>query len=458
MSQQQVTSHSFAPQSKKEWGVQVLKELKGKPSDSIHWQHPELGSLEAFYHPDDQIEALELPPRSNQDQFQAWEIRGLYALSSAQNEELLADLKNGVNAIEIDLSHAEIDRLSQLLKGVHLNMVRVILKGGSSRIRRQALSIIQGLMPENERGQLKLSIAFDPITEAFDRGRTDERSVAEHCHDLPLNLAGLRALSIDAARYHEAGAGDVLELAIALHLGAQYLNELVEAGNSIDEISKHFEFELAAGQSYFVNIAKFRAFRIMWAAIVRSYKPEHACSEVCWIHARTSMRNFTMNDAENNLLRATSSAMAAVIGGCDSLRIEAFVEGDRAQEAKRYAQNIHHLLHDESTFGSSQDPSKGSHYIEALTTRVIEKTDEVLVHLENAGGIENGGSNYVREKIKDNALRTSQELQNEEIIRIGINKFALGEPRRPGATPNEAIEGELAVSYSTELWKNRGKA
>jgi methylmalonyl-CoA mutase len=182
-----------------------------------------------------------------------------------------------------------------------------------------------------------------------------------------------RVFVVDAAHVHEQGGNPIQEIAFALTEGHAFLVRCMEAGWSIDDASALIQFNFATGSSYFAEIAKYRAFRWAWKSIIEQYKPQYGCSTNTHISASTSRYYQTAKDVHNNLLRATTQAMSAVIGGVNSLMVVPYnshsVDADGT--ALRLARNIHQLLTEESYFESYRSAASGSHYIEQLTGKVI---------------------------------------------------------------------------------------
>jgi methylmalonyl-CoA mutase len=183
----------------------------------------------------------------------------------------------------------------------------------------------------------------------------------------------------------------VQELGCALAEGVEILAQLTEHGLTIPEITSSVVFSFSVGANYFFEIAKLRAARTLWARIVESFEPGAAESARMTINARTLHATKTIYDAHNNLLRATTEAMAAVIGGTDALQVEAFDETYRVPDAfsRRLARNTQLILKKEAWLDRVADPGGGSYYLETLTDSLAREAWKLLQAIEAVGGFRN---------------------------------------------------------------------
>ena len=188
-------------------------------------------------------------------------------------------------------------------------------------------------------------------------------------------LPQYRVVNVNAVSLSDAGAYIVQELGYALAWGEQYLNIMTDNGIDVDTAAKSIKFNFGVGGNYFMEIAKFRAARLLWAKIVEAYKPKCDCAAKMRVHARTSLFNMTVFDAHVNLLRSQTEAMSAVIAGVDSLTVTPFDATYETPDkfAERIAKNQQLLLKEESNFDKVVDVSAGSYYIETLTEKIAEE-------------------------------------------------------------------------------------
>lgn len=375
---------AFEVATKADWQRQVQKELSGADPATLNWNHPELGPIAPYFNREDSISYIPIPPRSFSAQSGDWETVQRFDLASNSNEELLQSLMHGTSGLKIRLNaSASPDALRQLLKGVYLNMVSLHLEGAPDA-QREALKQLS-----TEKEQLTGSAGIDAVRMAIDeKAPMDvDQTLLNHVKAVKALQPRMRSIHINAALAFEAGAGEAFELAYAVHNAHTCLNALLEGDFSIDDAAAEFQFTLSAGQSYFVNLAKFRALRYLWAKVVSTYSPQHDCSLVTWIHGETSQRQYGLRDVHTNLLRNTTAAMAAIAGGCDSLEVTEHIPWAVNEDTRRWARNIHHLLRDESGFGLVIDQASASPYIELLTSKLIEKALDYIRQWEAVGGI-----------------------------------------------------------------------
>src|ERR1039457_1332803 len=197
-----------------------------------------------------------------------------------------------------------------------------------------------------------------------------------------------RPVTIRAHRFSEAGFTTVQELGFALAEGVEIVSQLTDRGLTPDEAAQALAFSFAIGSNYFLEIAKLRAARTVWARAVASFQPAHADAAKMTIYARTSHWTKTIYDPHLNLLRSTTEAMAAAVGGADSLQVEAFDEPYRApdESASRLARNTQLILKQEAWLDRSVDPAGGSYYLEVLTDSLAREAWKLFQQIEAAGG------------------------------------------------------------------------
>lgn len=374
----------FHVASKEEWLRQVRKELKGDDPSKLHWNHPELGDLPPYFNREDRIEPLPMPPRSISVKSGEWEIVQRFSARHNNNTSVLKALADGCSGLRLNLeTSASPDELQPLLKNVYLNMISVHLDGSPEHV----ISALQWL--SSSTNALTGAAGIDAMGMTIEQihGDLDATTLVKHYTSVKALQQRVRSIEIRANKVFEAGGGDALEVAYAVHNAQWCLEVLLESGISLDDAAAEFQFSLSAGQSYFVTLAKFRALRYIWAKVISEYNPQHDCSLVTWIHGITSQRHYGTRDVNTNLLRNTTAAMAAIAGGCDSLEVSDHTPWKINENSRRWARNIHHLLAEESGFGMVIDQGAGSYYIEFLTQRIIEKVIDYLGAFEDRGGL-----------------------------------------------------------------------
>jgi methylmalonyl-CoA mutase len=284
------------------------------------------------------------------------------------------------------------------------------------------------------------SIEFDPFRKILKKG-IDEPAWEEKVVEMVQITAPLpryRAITVTGNRMNDAGAFAYQELGYSLSYGNQVLSKLIEKGVDPSLAAKKIKFDLGVGSNYFMEIAKFRAARWLWAEIVNAYRPPcHndcdnkaadgtcRCAAKMNIHAITSRFNQTLYDPYVNMLRTQTEAMSATIGAVDSLTVRPFDEAFETPTAfaERIAVNQQLLLKEESHFDKVTDPSSGSYYIETLTASLAEQAWKLFLETEETGFYESLKAGSVQDAINASAdSRFSAAASRKEIL-LGTNQY-----------------------------------
>lgn len=229
----------------------------------------------------------------------------------------------------------------------------------------------------------------------------------------------LREYTINAATYHNRGANATQELAIALALG----NDLLSTGISVDSFIGKKIFYFAAGNDFFLELAKLRAFRLLWANIVQQYQPSDFKSYFAYVSASTSLRDFSDTDEYTNLLRATTQAMSAVIGGADAIYTVPFnAKTAETGFSQRLSINLHHLLKYESKLDKVVDAGAGSWYLAKLTETLAQKAWALFQEIESKGGYEQA-KDFIESEIERVVAIRQEDISSGKEIRVGVNKY-----------------------------------
>ncbi len=228
----------------------------------------------------------------------------------------------------------------------------------------------------------------------------------------------LREQTVDIAQYHNKGANVTQELAIALALGNEALSKGV-----VDSLAETLAFHFAVGGDFFLEIAKFRVFRLLWANIIQQYKPKDYKGYFAYVSASTSLRDFSEVDEYTNLLRATTQAMSAVIGGADAVYTVPFnAKTAETSFSQRLSINLHHLLKHESKLDKVVDAGAGSWYLAELTEALSKKAWALFQEIEKRGGFEQAQDFIGGEIERVNAIRL-EDIDSGKEIRVGVNKY-----------------------------------
>jgi methylmalonyl-CoA mutase len=222
------------------------------------------------------------------------------------------------------------------------------------------------------------------------------------------------AIRVDAI--HDRGGTAVQELGFGIALGVERLVEGLQVGRNVDEVAKGIRFVFAIGSNYFFEIAKVRAARMLWARAVSAFQPQDESSCLMNIHACTALSNKSIYDPFANVLRATTEAMAAVIGGCDSLEVRPFRFSDRL------ALNIQRLLQEESHFDRVADPAGGSYYVERLTDALADHGWRLFQQVEAEGGYTKAKGSIATALAESRAAR-DKALSSRRRTLVGVNNY-----------------------------------
>ncbi len=239
--------------------------------------------------------------------------------------------------------------------------------------------------------------------------------------------------TISVSGYHirEAGSNAVQELAFTLANGKAYLKAAMEKGLDINIFAKRISFFFNAHNDLFEEVAKFRAARRMWAAITKELGATDVRAQMLRFHTQTGGSTLTAQQPQNNIVRVTIQAMAAVLGGTQSLHTNGFDEALAlpTEEAARIALRTQQIIANESGATHTVDPLGGSYFIEALTNEVEQKAWEYITKIDEMGGavaaIEAG---YIQKEIAGSAYKYQREIESGEKVIVGVNKFTVTEP------------------------------
>ncbi|MCX5214763.1 methylmalonyl-CoA mutase small subunit [Kitasatospora sp. NBC_00240] len=381
-----------------------------------------------------------------------WDVRQWHADPDPRrtNEAVLADLENGVTSLwlAVDEGGVPVDALAEALKGVHLDLAAVVLDAGAgARTAAERLFAVlaeRGVPAEVATGSLGADplgllarTGVDSTTDALldDAATLSVRSAGQY--------PGLRALTVDALPYHDAGASAAQELGCSLATGVAYLRGLTAAGLTVDQACGQLEFRYAATADQFLTIAKFRAARRLWARVaqVAGAAPQAAAQRQ---HAVTSSVMMTERDPWVNMLRTTVACLAAGVGGADAVTVLPFDSALGLPDAfaRRIARNTQSILLEESHLARVIDPAGGSWYVERLTEELAAAAWAWFQEIERAGGQRAAlVSGLVGERVAATWAGRSADLAHRREPVTGVSEFPnLGEqlpireplPVRPG--------------------------
>ena len=247
--------------------------------------------------------------------------------------------------------------------------------------------------------------------------------IIAHCSR---SMPRFNTISISGYHMQEAGANAALEMAYTLADGKEYIRTALAAGLNIDDFAQRLSFFWGVGMDFYMEIAKMRAARLLWAEIVTEFKPQNPKSSMLRTHSQTSGWSLTEQDPYNNIVRTTVEAMAAVFGGTQSLHTNALDEAIAlpSEFAARIARNTQLILQEETGIGQVVDPWGGSYMMEALTAEMADKGRELIAEIDELGGMAKAiESGVPKLRIEEAAASKQARIDRGEDVIVGVNKY-----------------------------------
>ena len=394
----------FAPVSTEDWVAKITADLKGVPFEKkLVWKTGEGFNVNPFYRLED-IEGLktteslpgEFPYVRGTKKDNDWKVRQNIEVCcfKAANEKALDILNKGVTALGFVIKGDDVNKenIATLLEGICPQAVE--LNFNTCLCKAEALIGILAEVFQSKGADLEKcygSVNYDPFKKPLIKGKENQNWVESAAAVLKAGAAlpKYRVLAVNAFNLNNAGAFITQELGYALAWGNELLAKLTEAGFTVDEVAKNIKFNFGISSNYFMEIAKFRAARWLWAEIVKAYAPACDCACKMHVHAQTSEWNMTIFDAHVNLLRSQTEAMSAAIAGVDSITVRPFDKTYQTPDdfSERIARNQQLLLKEESHFDKVVDPSAGSYYVEVLTNSLADVAWKLFLDVEEKGGL-----------------------------------------------------------------------
>ena len=444
----------FTAPTTQEWLDKIEVDLKGADFQKrLVWRTNEGFNVQPFYRRED-LANLKTPDalpgefpfvRGNKKDSNEWYVRQNIAVTdpAEANKKALDILMKGVDSIGFKLGHAELSTefIETLLKDIRLDCVEVSYRA----CMRHALQLADLLVAYFEKmgydkEKIVGGVGFDPIERMLMKGKDstvllpDMPKLVEKLKDYP----NLRCVMVHSDLLNNAGAYIVQEMGYALAWGNEYLQQLTDAGVDVDLAAGKIKFYMGISENYFMEIAKFRACRLLWAQIVKQYEPKCDCSCKMIINASTSTYNQTVFDSYVNLLRSQTEAMSAALGGVHSMVVTPFdAPYEKATDfSERIARNQQLLIKEESHFDRIVDPSAGSYYIEHLTDALAQEAWKLFLKIEDEGGfLAAVKAGTVQADINaTNAKRHGDAAKRKEFL-LGTNQFPNFTEKSEGKEP-----------------------
>ena len=436
----------FTAPTTQEWLDKIEVDLKGADFQKrLVWRTNEGFNVQPFYRREDlaNLKAVDSLPgefpfvRGNKKDNNLWFVRQDINAEDAKaaNAKALDILNKGVDSLGFKISGDAVSAefIATLLDGILPQYVELNFK----TCQRHCVELAEILVAYfKEKGyplaDLKGSINFDPIEKILKKGKdvspvlAQAKSLIEALKELP----GYKCINVNSVSLNNAGAYIYQELGYALAWGAEYLNVLTEAGVDATEAAKRIKFNMGVSENYFMEIAKFRAARLLWAQIVKQYEPKCDCACQMHVCAVTSEYNQTLFDSYVNLLRSQTETMSAALANVDSIIVTPF---DKPYEqptefTERIARNQQLLLKEEAHFDKLVDVAGGSYTIEHLTDAIAQEGWKLFLAVEEAGG-------FLAEALKGNITNAVNASNDKRHAAAATRKeFILGTNQFPNFT------------------------
>ncbi len=453
------------------WKELATKQMKGKSPESLNWQTPEGILVEPLYTQED-IEGLEsvntlpgLPPyvrgpMATMYAGRPWTIRQYAGFSTARESN--AFYRRALDAGQKGLSVAfdlathrgydsdhprvsgdigkagvaidSIEDMKILFDGIPLDKMSVSMTMNGAVIPILAMYIAaaeeQGVPHEKLTGTIQNDILKEYLTRNtyIYPPVPSMRIVSDIMAFCSQNMPKYNTISVSGYHIMEAGANSALQLAFTLADGLEYIRAAMKAGMDVDTFAPRISFFFGIGMNFFMDISMLRAARFLWHRIVSQFDPKNPRSAMLRTHCQTSGWSLTEQDPYNNVIRTTLEALAAVLGGTQSLHTNSFDEaiGLPTDFSARIARNTQLIIQEESEICREVDPLGGSYYVEHLTKSLVEKAQEIIDEVEELGGMAKAiESGMPKMRIEESAARKQARIDQGLDTIVGVNKYRL---------------------------------
>ena len=453
------------------WSALVEKQSKGLSPDDFTWHTPEGIPLKTLYTAED---TEQLPytntmpglspyirgPQSTMYAGRRWTIRQYAGFSTAEasNAFYRKSLAAGGQGISVafdlathrgyDSDHPRVsgdvgkagvavdsvEDMKILFDGIPLDQVSVSMTMNGAVLPVLAGYIVAAEEQGVDQSALSGTIQNDILKEFMVRNTyiyppaPSMRIIGDIIAHCSAHLPKFNTISISGYHMQEAGANAALELAYTLADGKEYIQTAIAAGLEIDDFAPRLSFFWGIGMNFYMEIAKMRAARLLWAEIVEAFGPANPKSGMLRTHCQTSGWSLTEQDPYNNIVRTTIEAMAAVFGGTQSLHTNALDEAIALPSdfAARIARNTQLILQEETGIGQVVDPWGGSYMMEHLTHDMANKARELMAEIDELGGMAKAiESGIPKLRIEEAAAKKQARIDRGEDVIVGVNKFQI---------------------------------
>nr|WP_315157804.1 methylmalonyl-CoA mutase subunit beta [uncultured Flavobacterium sp.] len=400
----------FSPVSAKLWKQKIQFELNGADyNETLIWNSPEDIKVKPFYDKEDAVKKFSVSTKASQ--FRICQNIFVFDLEKSI-EKALDTINRGAESLRFTIPDENIN-IEKLLKKLPLEEISVYF-----HFQFISIDFVKRIDAIAKEKSAPIFCLLDPIGQLAKDGNwyhTQEKNNFDTLNILAKETSSLSLISINSGLYQNAGANMVQQLAYSLAHANEYFNR-------IDDISKPIVFQVAVGANYFFEIAKLRAFRILFKKIAKEYNH----NQDCHIIVTPTKRNKTIYDYNVNMLRTTTECMSAVLGGADAianLPYDALYHKDN-EFGDRIARNQLLILKNESYFDKVDNPAEGSYYIESLTNQLAEKALLLFKDIEAKGGfLKQLNDGVIKRKIQESADAEQALFDSGKETLLGTNKY-----------------------------------
>ena len=450
--------NEFQPVTSQDWKNKIIEDLKGADYDKkMIWKTPEGFDVNPFYRKEDLPAGCEnnipgkYPFTRGNSADNNWLVRQDLNIADANEANAKAKkiIAQGVEAVAFRVKGKWVtpEYIPTLLNGIDAEKIELNFNVCPGKAVEFTTLLVEyyrqcGFNLENIRG----SINYDPIEKELFAGKVQENctEVMKALIEATSATPKIRCIAVNSNKLNNAGAYIAQELGYALAWGNEYLCTATEAGIPVDAIAKNIKFNMGISSNFFMEIAKFRAARMLWAKIVEQYQPQCKCSCKMIIHAETSQFNLTLFDSYVNMLRTQTEAMSAAIAGVESITVTPYdtVYEEPTDFAMRIAKNQQLILKHESHLNKVADPAGGSYYIESLTASIANEAWKQFLAIENGGGLHKAvKEGKVQADIEKTAESRRTALAKRKEILLGTNQYPNFSELSEGKRPKSAVCG-----------------
>ena len=436
--------NEFPPIPTEKWEEVINKDLKGADYEKkLVWRTIEGFKVKPYYRAEDLDNLEYLDSNPNQAPFtrgkhadnNVWDIRQDIKADTleAANALALEALNRGANSIGLCACKVEtVEQMRTLLKDIHPEACKINFTCSKDYLHtlKLFLQVVKegGYNPQNVYGSCNYDIYGHALLHGDYRNgqEADYNQAVELVRFAKENLPNFRVLAINGRYIHNAGSNIVQELGFTLASANDLLARLTDRGLSVEEVASNLVFNFATGSTYFMEIAKIRAARLLWSKIMEQYQPKCDCCLKVFINATSSLWNKSIFDPYVNMLRTTTETMSAAIAGADSITTNpfdiAFKESDSF--GYRIGRNQQLLLKEESYMDKIVDPAAGSYYIENLTDSIAQYAWQLFLSVEEQGGFAAAIANgFVQAEVEKTAQQRDMDIATRKTTILGTNQY-----------------------------------